>query len=167
MIHSSIHVIDASQEVPQEKSHWETQALDALRSRRNFVIVFNPAADGLARLGKILDCSPSVLPEKLSKWAIIGLHDVLAPEDQKWLLSVYSTQDLRLIEQLQLARNRPPQIKQFILYCESRGIISDHDTLEDAREALWLYLEDFRWSRLFPMAGIYQWHGEWMPVRKM
>ena len=60
-------------------------------------------------------------------------------EDYQWLLSVYGAHDVRFIEQLHLSCNRPSGLKPHLVYCELRGVISDHEALEEARIALWKY----------------------------
>jgi hypothetical protein len=163
-----LRVIDASQEDYEEKSDWEAQIERALGSRRNFVVVFGPGGEGLRRLAEMLDCSPSVLPEKLLKWGIHGLNDVLRSEDYHWLVSVYGADDVRFVEQLHLSCNQPPSLKPYVVYCERRGVISDHAALEEARIALWQYLEEFRRTKVFPLAGIYHWENdEWVAVHQV
>lgn len=73
-----------------------------------------------------------------------------------------------MIEQITLNRNVPPRTKPFLLYCELRGIISGHDTVEDAGLSLLNYLEGFESARLLPLAGIYE-HasGEWERVKTL
>ena len=163
-----LQVIDASQEDHGQKSAWQDQIDRALGSRRNFVVVFNPIGDGLSRLAQMLDCPAFVLPERLSKWGIHGLRDVLRSEDYRWLLSVYGADDVRFIEQLHLVSNEPPRLKPYLVYCELRGVISDDATLEAARTALWRYVEGSRQAKVFPLAGIYHWENhEWAAVHQV
>lgn len=55
-----------------------------------------------------------------------------------------------------------------MLYCELRGIISDHDMVEEAGLALLNYLQGFKIARLLPLAGIYDHgRGKWERVKKL
>ncbi len=158
-------VIDASQEDWEEKSHWEEQAREALLSRSNFIVVFNPNGSGLRQLMGLLDCPPSVLPESLSRWGIHGLIDALRDEDYRWLLSVCADRDARIIEQLHLCSNHPPQSKPYLVYSEIHGIISDYEELPEAHSSYAEYLAQFERARLFPLSGIYQWQGgQWHQI---
>ena len=55
-----------------------------------------------------------------------------------------------------------------MLYCEMRGIISDHDTVEDAGLALLDCLDVFKRARMLALAGIYEFNGRsWVRVKKL
>lgn len=143
---------------------WEKKAIEAADSRRNFVVVIQKATH-LRWLCHELGCDVGH-PEKLGRWGIHALADVLEPQDYSTLLGKRQEFDVHLIEQLRLKRNAPPRIKPFILYCEVRGVISEHDTLEEAGTNLLDYLDSFRKARIFPLAGIYQYKNHrWDRVR--
>ena len=158
-------VINASGEDWEEKSQWEELTAEAVASRSNFIVVFNPGGAGMDPLMRILDCPPSLLPQRLCRWSIYGLTEVLDPEDYSWLLSVSDARDIRIIEQLNLSVNSPPRSKNYLVYSEVHGIISDHDALEQAREIYAAYLARFGRARLYPLSGIYHWQShEWCQV---
>jgi hypothetical protein len=118
------------------------------------------------KLSDLLFCSH--MPQKLERFSIYALADVLEMKDYSLLLELYSRFDIRFIEQMNCVGNRPPAVKPFILYCELRGIISDHDTLDDAGRTLMDYIHKFKRVKLFPMAGIYQFQdGKWNRVRNL
>ena len=60
------------------------------------------------------------------------MAEVLTSEGYSLLLDAYKKGAAFLVEQLTLNRNVPPRTKKIMLYCELRGIISDHDTVEEA-----------------------------------
>jgi hypothetical protein len=62
----------------------------------------------------------------------------------------------------------PPRVGRFLLYCELRGIISHHNTVEEAGLSLLNYLSGFKMARLLPLAGIYD-HasGKWERVKSL
>jgi hypothetical protein len=145
---------------------WGKEALAEANSRRNFIVILQRPEE-LDDLCASLGCLPT-LPEKLERWGIHALADVLEAKDYQLLLSLYRSCDLRLIEQLKITRNQPPRVKPFILYCEVRGIISDHCSLEEAGETLLDYLDSFKRAKIFPLAGIYEFKNEeWSRVRKL
>jgi len=59
-------------------------------------------------------------------------------------------------------------VRRFMLYCELRGIISHHNTVEEAGLSLLNYLTGFNMARLLPLAGIYDHSsGKWERVKKL
>ena len=96
------------------------------------------------------------------------MAEALTPDDYSLLLALYRDYPVYLVEQLTLNRNVPPKTKPIMLYCELRGIISQHDTVEEAGLALLGYLERFSSARLLPLAGIYEFHeNEWRRVKTL
>src|SRR5438128_2357477 len=108
---------------------WETKALQLADTKRNFVVILNQTED-IGPLCRVLECEMKALPERLERWGVHALADVLETKDFAMLRSVCKLFDVRLVEQIHLSRNSPPRVKPFILYCEARGIISDHDSLD-------------------------------------
>jgi hypothetical protein len=139
--------------------------LPVANERRNFIIILK-SADQIAKVCDVLQCSEK-LPERLTRLSIVALADVLEPGDYTMLLENYENNFIYFVEQLRLALNQPPSVLPFLLYCEIRGIISDHETLEDAGSKLLDYLDSFKRARLFPLAGIYQFEiDKWVRVRR-
>ena len=148
------------------KSEWVEMVTDAADSKRNFISVLKLKRD-LEVLCEQLGCSPK-LPERLYRWGIHALAEVLEPASYSSLLGLYAKYPVFFVEQLQLTRNHPPACQPFLLYCEVRGIISDYSSLEEAGIALLDYLDSFKRARLFPLAGIYQFQSDrWERVRKL
>jgi hypothetical protein len=61
------------------------------------------------------------------------------------------------IDQLDLALNKPPRVKPYLVYCAIWGIISQHEELRQAKESLEDYSYTFYRFRRNPEAGIYHW----------
>jgi hypothetical protein len=145
----SLEVVDGRQ------AGWLEAVVEKADKKRNFVVILNDPED-LKALCNTLECDPAELPERLQRWGIHAMSEVLETPDYRNLLTLYRSHDIRLVEQLKLERNRPPRVKPFILYCEVRGIISDHENIESACTALLDYLDAFTRARHFPLAGIYE-----------
>lgn len=141
----------------------------ALESGRNFLVVLKPKDADLERLCQEVGCLNSSKPERLGRWGVHALNDVLNPADYEKLLKIQSTGDIiYFVEQLHLKHNRPPRLKTYMVYCEVRGIISDHNTIEEAKSSFFHYLESFRRARLFLMVGIYVWQdNEWVRMKSV
>lgn len=158
--YNPIRIVDA------RKVNWVGKVREAADSKRNFIVILGRESD-LEVICQELGCSPQ-LPERLRRWGIHALSEVLEPDGYSQLLSVYESFPVYMVEQLQLTRNHPPRCKPFLLYCEVRGIISDHSSLEDAGNSLLDYLDSFKRARIFPLAGIYRFKGKgWQRLRKL
>ena len=140
---------------------WEKKALAEADTKRNFIVVLKRPED-LQPLCASLECTHQI-PEKLERWGLHALADALAVADYSFLLALYQQFDLRLIEQLRLKRTRPPRTKRFILYCEIRGIVSEHETLEEAGAALLVHIGELKRRNTFPLVSLYSFRdGEWI-----
>lgn len=145
---------------------WEQQAVAARDSKRNFLVIL-PEPEALPGLYEALGGEVQ-FPERLGRWAIHAFIEVLEPQTYRLLLEVCEEHPVYLVEQLRLVRTQPPRVRPFIVYCEIRGIVSDHESLEDSLEIMLMYLDSFHSAALLPLAGIYQFqNGKWTRVRKM
>ncbi len=111
--------------VDGRKPDWLKSVVGVADTKRNFLAILAGEKD-LKILCQTLDCDPK-LPEKLGRWGLHALADLLEPAVYSQLLQTYAHNPVYLVEQLRLGRNHPPRCKAFMLYCEMRGIISDHD----------------------------------------
>jgi CheY-like chemotaxis protein len=144
----------------------EEKIIAAASTGRNFILVLDAASE-LEKLWSALGTT-NVVPDRFQRWALLALTEALAPEDFAMLQMCCQGRFIYLIEQITLNRNVPPRTKRYMLYCELRGIISDHDTVEEAGLALLNYLQGFNMARLLPLAGIYDHgRGKWERVQKL
>jgi len=66
------------------------------------------------------------------------------------------------VDQLDLALNKPPRLRPYIVYCPIWGIISQHDELRQARDSIEDYSQTLYRLRPNPDAAIYRWiSGKW------
>jgi hypothetical protein len=158
--HSPIRVIDARGE------KGVAYILAEVETGRNFIVIVNRIEDLHAPCAS-LKCALDRF-ERLHKWGIHGLAEVLELRDYRELMALHRDYSIFLFEQLNLLMNVPPRRKNYILYCEARGIISEHNSLEEAGESLLWYLESFNRAKLYPLAGIYEFRdGGWQRVKKL
>jgi hypothetical protein len=148
---------------------WQREINEVVKTGRNFLTILRPSEVDLDKLCCEIGCDPVDRPEHIGRWGIHALNDVLQAGDYEKLLKLQKSGDaIYFIEQLYLKHNCPPKLKEYMVYCEVRGIISDHSNLEEAKSAFFHYLESFRRARLFLMVGIYQWdQGGWVRLRSV
>jgi CheY-like chemotaxis protein len=145
---------------------WEQAMQAAANGRHNFILILKDESD-LEKLWATLGTT-SVMPERIHRWGILAMAEALSTEDYTHLLEIHRKSAVYLIEQLTLNRNTPPNTKNYMLYCELRGIISDHHTIEDAGISLLSYLDFFKRAYLMPLAGIYEYaEAKWTRVKKL
>jgi hypothetical protein len=158
--YSPIRVIDA------RRAQGSDLILAEVETGRNFIVIVNRLEDLEKPCAKLM-CQLDRF-ERLHKWGIHGLADVLELRDYRELMAAHREYGVYLIEQLNLRLNVPPRRKNYILYCEARGIISEHNSIEEAGESLLWYLESFNRAKLYPLAGIYEFRdGDWYRVKKL
>ena len=159
--HTTLRLVDG------RRADWRDAITAAGDSKRNFILVVEKEAE----LEKLWSClgTTSMVPEKISRWSILAMAEALQPEDYELLLDIYHKDAVFLIEQMTLHRNSPaPATPRFMLYCELRGIVSEHPTIEQAGIALLGYLDFFKRAHLLPLAGIYEYAGDkWVRVKKL
>ena len=145
---------------------WKQALVSAAQTGQNFVLILNSEQD-LEKLWSTLGTT-SVVPDRLQRWGLLALSEALTTEDFDLLQACCKESSVYLVEQITLNCNVPPNTKRFLLYCELRGIISDHDTVEEAGLSLLNYLSGFKMARLLPLAGIYDHaRGKWERVKKL
>jgi CheY-like chemotaxis protein len=144
----------------------EESIIAAASTGRNFILILDAESE-LEKLWSALGTT-NIVPDRLQRWALLALTEALTSDDFAMLQQCCQERFVYLIEQITLNRNVPPRTKRYMLYCEIRGIISDHDTVEEAGLGLLNYLQGFKMARLLPLAGIYDHgHGRWERVKKL
>jgi hypothetical protein len=156
-----INIVDADQR------NWLSKATEQVEQLKNFV-VFCPR--GREQLQPLLSAiGPQYEPEHLEKWGIYALNDVLDKADLQWgITQVEQGVSAFLFEQIKLPITRPPRVKPILLYCQARGIVTQHDAVKDAKADLVKMVEMYNRAHLFPLAGVYRWDGDhWDQIRSL
>ena len=144
----------------------EAQMLEVANTKRNFLLILR-AEQELEKLWAVLGTT-TTMPGRLDRWGVLAMADAVSEDGYRLLLDVYAANAVYLIEQLVLTRTVPPRTLPIVLYCEMRGIISEHTTVEEAGLSLLEYLARFDRARLLPLAGIYEYRdAKWQRVKKL
>jgi hypothetical protein len=156
-----ISVVDA------EGRNWVSKARDEAEQFKNFVIVSPTGPEHLQPIVEIVGAPYE--PEPLEKWGLYALNDVLEKDDLQWSIGqVKKGKKAFLFEQIKLPITRPPRVKPILLYCQARGIVSQHDTVKDAKADLVKMVELYNRAHLFPLAGVYRWEDDhWDQIRSL
>jgi hypothetical protein len=142
--------------------NWEERARHCLEDGFNFFILLPDGSQ--PQLAEVLALRLEALPQPKSKAELLSSSRFVEQKDFR--LPESSAERIYHVEQLWLPRTRPPLVKQYVLYCYIRGIISQHDLPSDARVACDHYNNDRFARQQFPEAAIYRWeHTEWRRTR--
>ncbi len=144
---------------------WKPKVSLEIETCKNFIALTGRLSALFDELSRFLR-SPSYLPAALERWGIHALNDSLKVDDYKQLLKLSEEgEKIFLIEALRLQHNQPPRLKSYLVYCEARGIVSDHSTRDEAIQQLKKYFDGFHRAKMFPLAGVYRWEKRhWTPV---
>ena len=142
---------------------WLSEAQSELDLLKNFIVVCSGPEPLFDLVGK------DYKPEPLHKWGVYALNDVLQLEDLMWgVEQIKAGKEAFLIEQIKLPITRPPRVKELLVYCQARGIISQCSSLKEAKADLLRMIELYNRARVFPLVGVYQWgEGEWIQIKSL
>jgi hypothetical protein len=133
---------------------------------RNFLLLAPNAIADLEALGQLLGVDAKTF-HALDLPSIYALKDYLADDDLILArLALSAGAKVLLIEQIDLPQNSPPHVPPFIVYCAVRGVISLHDSFEEAKHQWLSYNRDSLARGRFPEAKLYRWEaGSWYEER--
>jgi hypothetical protein len=145
---------------------WRNRFDEQVKNNFNFVMVGDSPLELRAAFVEQSGQS-DYAPEPLQRWDLFALQEVLPEEELKSLLEEdRKGKAIALIEELRCPSKRPPVIQPFILYCELRGILSQHENRQSAQEKLieLMISNSTRKNLLFPV--MYGWaNNRWEIVR--
>src|SRR4051794_31651028 len=111
---------------------WRERARQCLDDGQNFFILVRDGDEGFLTEG--LDVPASALPQPETKAQLLSSSRFIDQTEFRLPNAAGESKErVYHIEQLNLPRTRPPNVKQYLLYCYVRGIISQHDLPSDAR----------------------------------
>ena len=144
---------------------WQERARCCLESGNNFFVLVRQGSE--EALADIIDLPVAMLPAVQTKATLLSSARFMDPKEFRLPESRPDAREFVYhIEQLSLTRTRPPEVKQYLVYCYVRGIVSQHDLPSDARVGCDHYNNDGFARHNFPEAAVYRWeHEEWRRTR--
>ena len=140
---------------------WQAEIRDHWNSGSNFLVIIENSDEARADLAHALEIEHRDLPRPLTRSCLMPLCPFLQGKDFDLLMTVHETDHaIYFVEQLDLPSTQPPRVKLYLLYGSVRGIISQHDSLLDAKQACDDYLVQVALWRQRPEASIYKWQGK-------
>jgi hypothetical protein len=153
----NIGVIDAT------AAKWEDEVRQQIASGSNFLLVLNNERGAISRFCAVFEMENDCDPTPMARCSLFSMSQYIDLKDFDELLRAQdSGKRVVFIDQLDLALNKPPRVRHYLVYCPVWGIISQHDELRQSRESLEEYYQTLFHFRHNPDAAIYRFvDGKW------
>jgi hypothetical protein len=145
------------------ESSWIADVRQQIEMGSNFLLMLPNCRDAITDFCKVFEMEPDCNPMPLPRYSLFSMsHYIDSTEFDELLQAQDDGKRVVFIDQLDLALNKPPRIKSYIVYCPIWGIISQHDELRQAKESIEDYSQTLYRFRPNPDAAIYRWvEGKW------
>lgn len=143
-------------------AEWDPAVKHLIELGKNFLIIL---CDKPQEHQKLKNCIGN-LPRPQEKWETLSLSPVIETPDAVRLSQAHASEDsVFFIEMVKVPDNRPPKFKNFIAYCELRGIIGHADSLEEVKELCSEHVSEIQQQTEYQESKIYEWRGDqWVPL---
>jgi hypothetical protein len=141
---------------------WQDQVRNHIEDGSNFLLILSKDPAEVKNFCNLFgmpdDCTPRALTQ--AEFFLLGpfIDQEVFDEAQKlWT----ADKQLVFVEQIDFHINRPPQVKNYLVYSPILGILSQHTHIRPAREELNDYMESIA-GKPNPEASVYYWtKGKW------
>jgi hypothetical protein len=142
---------------------WSDNLREQLGQGNNLFVILPNTPDYMDELCDGLDVKQEHLPKPVNRHRLFSLSPFIDTREFDELLAAQEEGSvIFFVEQLDLPRNQPPNVKPFMVYCSVRGIVSQHDNQREARDACADYLAAMSGLRNQHEATVFKWRdGEW------
>ena len=139
-------------------SNWIAEVREQIEQGCNFLLVLPDNRSAIDDFCKVFEMAPDCNPTPMPRYAIFSMSQYIDSHGFDELLHALNDgKRVYFIDQLDLELNKPPRVKDYLVYCPVWGIISQHEELRPARESLDDYSFTFYRFRRNPEASIYRW----------
>ncbi len=141
-----------------EGEDWQPAVHEQVESGRNFFLILPEGDDALTRFCHTFNLQPDCLHGRFNRSDLLRMGQYVDGAAFDEMLAAWDAGDLVVfLEQLDFPINRPPRVKNFMIYSPLWGILSQHNDVRTARA----WLEDSeQWDRTrLSQPHVYQWNG--------
>jgi|SRR5258705_6398075 len=137
---------------------WTELVREHIETGANFLLVLPKDPEEVTKFCKLFELSDDCKPRTIKQADFFLLSQHIEPEAFDMVLKNWNSEhQVLFVEQIDFSINQPPKLKPFLVYSPVLGIISQHDLIQEAREALADYRENSVAADPSPQAGIYCW----------
>ena len=142
---------------------WIEDVRQQIESGSNFLLMLPNTPDAIQDFCKVFEMEPDCNPTPLPRYSLFSMSQYIDSKSFDELLQAQNDgKRIVFVDQLDLALNKPPRLRAYIVYCPIWGIISQHDELRQARDSIEDYSQTLYRLRPNPDAAIYRWiSGKW------
>ena len=116
---------------------WIADVRHQIEAGSNFLLMLPNNSDSISEFCKVFEMEADCNPTPLPRYSLFSMsHYIDSGEFDQLLEAQNDGKRIVFIDQLDLALNKPPRVKPYIVYCPIWGIISQHEELRQAREAI-------------------------------
>jgi hypothetical protein len=139
---------------------WESDVRQQIDGGSNFLLVLENKPDSISKFCNVFEMEPDCNPTPLPRYSLFSMSQYIDTRHFDELLQAQNDgKRIVFIDQLDLALNKPPRVKPYLVYCPIWGIISQHEELRQAKESIEEYAQTLYRFRPNPDAAIYRWVG--------
>jgi hypothetical protein len=157
LTHRKLGVVNA------DLDHWEDHVREHIDQGTNFLLIIRKDPQDVKRFCKLFGLPDNCTPRVLSQGEFFLMSQYVEPEVFDTVLHHWDdNHQVIFVEQIDFPMNRPPRLKNFLVYSPVLGILAQHERLNGAKEMLQDYEDHSTPGVPQPEAGVYSWErGKW------
>jgi hypothetical protein len=142
---------------------WVDKVHEYVASGANFLLILRNEPEALKKFCNSFELADDCQPRTITQGEFFLIcHYVEGSAFDEVLHHWDDNHQLVFVEQIDFPMNRPPRLKNFMVYSPVLGILGQHERLNGAKEMLEDYQNESFFAAPMPEAGVYYWtRGKW------
>jgi hypothetical protein len=142
---------------------WEDQVREHIEQGTNFLLIVRKDPEEYKKFCRLFNLPDDCHPHAISQGEFFLMSQFVEPEAFDMILHHWDERHtVVFVEQIDFPMNRPPRLRNFLVYSPVLGILAQHERLNGAKEMLEDYHDHAQPGVPQPEAGVYSWErGKW------
>ncbi len=137
---------------------WLNQVHEHIQHGTNFLLILRKDPEALKKFCNSFELEDDCQPRTLTQGEFFLMSQYVEPDAFDAILHHWDdNHQLVFVEQIDFPMNRPPRMRNFIVYSPVLGILAQHERLSGAKEILEDYYDSAAAGETLPEAGVYHW----------
>jgi hypothetical protein len=137
---------------------WLNQVQEHVQHGTNFLLILRKDPEPLKKFCNSFELEDNCHPHTLTQGEFFLMSQYVEPDAFDSILHHWDdNHQLVFVEQIDFPMNRPPRMRNFIVYSPVLGILAQHERLSGAKEVLDDYHGSAAAGETLPEAGVYHW----------